>query len=132
MQVFCHLPKEDLEKKMRINQILTVEVVAINVIFLGFCYIVNRKLKSKYIEWDHKTTTISDYTVKFDIEEEVYEKFVDYVYDLNEAEYSKESRVFVFKKFLKEEITKMLKNENVVRYDDDLRLRELIYFCLEG
>ena len=117
---------------MRINQILTVEVVAINVIFLGFCYIVNRKLKSKYIEWDHKTTTISDYTVKFDIEEEVYEKFVDYVYDLNETEYSEESRVFVFKKFLKEEITKMLKNENVVRYDDDLRLRELIYFCLEG
>ena len=95
--MFWFLPEEDIKTKTTLNQILTIEVILINIIFLAFCYLINQRLKRKYIEWDHKTTTISDYTVKFEIPEELYEKYIDYIYDLNESEFSNESRVFAFK-----------------------------------
>lgn len=76
-------------------------------------------MQKKYTEWDHKTTTITDYTVKYTIPDKLYERFVDYVYDMNEGEFSAESRIYAFKKFLKDEISKMLKEENPVEHDDE-------------
>jgi hypothetical protein len=119
VQVFCYLTQEELDQRYFINEILTFEVLLINVIFLIFVHKVNKRLKEKYTEWDHKTTTISDYTVKYHLPDKLYERFVDYVYDMNEGEFSTESRIYAFKKFLKGEITKMLKEEDSVEQDDD-------------
>jgi ABC-type dipeptide/oligopeptide/nickel transport system permease component len=96
VQVFCYLSEEDLDQRYLINQILTFEVVLVNVIFLIFVHKVNKSLQNKYTEWDHKTTTISDYTVKYQIPDKLYERFVDYVYDMNEGEFSAESRIYAF------------------------------------
>ncbi|CAI2370761.1 unnamed protein product [Moneuplotes crassus] len=119
IQLFCYLPEKELENKLWINKILTYEVIGINVLLLAFCFYVSRSLNGKYIEWDHKTTTISDYTVKFDIPDELYEKYIDYIYDLSGEEVSGESQVYAFKKFLRDEIVAMLKDERPAMADDD-------------
>jgi hypothetical protein len=81
----------------------------------------NARLKVKYTEWDHKTTTITDYAVKYEIPDRLYDWFVDNVYEENE-EYNSHSQIYAFKMFLKDEITKMLKLEDPVVHDDDEKL----------
>lgn len=84
-------------------------------------HFLNRQLSKKYTDWDLKTTTISDYAVKFDIPENLYERFGDYIYE-NNPEYSDCSKVYAFKQFLRDEITKMLKEEKSIITDDESKL----------
>ncbi|CAI2370510.1 unnamed protein product [Moneuplotes crassus] len=119
VQVFCYIPEDELENKLWINKILTYEVIAINVLFLAFCFYVSQRLKGKYTEWDHKTTTISDYTVKYDLPDDLYKKFISYIYDFSGQDVAGESEVYAFKKFLRDEISKMLREEEPSIADDD-------------
>ena len=37
--------------------------------------------KTKFVDFDVKTITAGDYTVEFDIEEEIYDEFLDNYFD---------------------------------------------------
>ena len=75
IQAFCYHNPEQMEVRNRISMILSLEVVAVTMLYLCFMFYINRKLSDKYVEWDQRMTTISDYVCKYEIPKDLYERF---------------------------------------------------------
>ena len=97
-------------------------------VYLGGMYYIRESTRRRYKEWDLNTTTISDYTVKYDIPTSLYKEFLkdhernsgSSVNDGNEsASFEQESPLYAFKKFLKRFIEDKLKYLDHVIYDDN-------------
>lgn len=97
------------------------------VYLLGMWYIRN-STKQRYEEWDLKTVTISDYTVKYDVPERLYEKYLEEHATSAGAlasesdfstEFEQESPLYGFKKTLKREVERKIKEVNPIMYDND-------------
>ena len=106
-QVFWKFDNEELERRNLINKVLVGEWVLIILILLAYFHFAHHDLKEKYNEWDQKTTTIEDYTLKWQIPQKLYDDFVLNIYRQD----SNENPVYAFKKYLNNEISTFINKD---------------------
>ena len=78
------------------------------VLFLLAMAMMIKRSSEQYTEWDLNTTTISDYTVRYQIPENLYNYYSNSVYPQEVGGDPKESKIYSFKRFLKREVEKLL------------------------
>ena len=75
-QVFCKFDENDLHRRNIINKILVGETVIVILILLIYFHYTHISLEKKYKEWDKKTTTIADYSLKLELPQKLYDDFI--------------------------------------------------------
>lgn len=145
-QVLCKHTTQQLITRQKIGIWLCIQAILTAVIYLAGIYYIKRRTSAKYEKWDQNTTTISDYTVLYEIPEQVYRDFSakrtfenddEEIHSDKEsnrasdrsARYEKESKIYAFKKYLKREIeAKLLGIDPVIEDDSSLiRVSEIVF-----
>ena len=108
-QVSWKFDEKDLHRRDIINKILIGESVLIILILLAYFYITQSSLEKKYKEWDKKTTTIADYSLKLELPQKLYDDFI-----LNDYKDSSENPIFAFKSYLRNNLSRFINKRNGV------------------
>ncbi|CAI2376938.1 unnamed protein product [Moneuplotes crassus] len=127
-QVMCKHSVGQLKERAEIGNSLMVQALLTAGVYLAGMWYIRKSTKDRYEEWDRKTTTISDYTVKYNVPEVVYKDFLlsHGMYtnfqpsdgDIS-AEFEQESPIYAFKKELKRQVEDKLRQSSPVIYDSD-------------
>jgi hypothetical protein len=106
---------------------LMIQSLLTATVYLVGIWYIRRSTSKRYEEWDLNTTTISDYTVKYEIPKSVYQNFYDEHINDNEinsnhgsdvsAMFERDSVLYAFKKHLKRNIEDKLTYMNQVTDD---------------
>ena len=118
-QVFWKFDQNELKNRDTINKVLVTECAFIIWILLEYFHFTHKNLKEKHKEWDIKTTKIQDYTLKFDIPQQLYDNFIQNVY---KAE-TNENPVYAFKKFLHDQICELINKNKQITSDDTSEIK---------
>ena len=109
---------ESLKERTQWNKFLTIQIVVVVVVYLIGMYLINLHTSEKFKEWDLQTTTITDYSILFDLKEhpDLYPYFIRNIYqtqaDKDGVFYKVDPINYAFKRFLRSEITEILKKES--------------------
>ena len=63
---------------------MVIQLVLVALLYSLFIILVKLNSSKKYNEWDNATTTIADYTLKYDIPEAIYAKYRDEIFPTEE------------------------------------------------
>lgn len=105
-----------------------IQIIITSLVYLAGIFWIRWKTKKRYEEWDINTTTISDYTVRYEIPYQVYHSFISRRIEDHElgsnrsdvsAQFEKESTIYAFKKYLKRKVEQRLKDIPYELEDDD-------------
>jgi hypothetical protein len=112
-QVLCEHTDKQLRDRENIGIWMTCQAILTAIVYLIGIWYIKRSTSTRYEEWDQETTTISDYTVKYDVPSSLYDEFArlhEENSDRNSSnsdvstQYEADSTVYAFQKKLKEEI----------------------------
>ena len=139
---------EEVGDRDKLSIWFCIQVLLTTLAFIAFLIFLRKKTSEEYASWDAQTTTISDYTMHYEIPEKVFIDFRDNIYPkidrksmiqdqedgspgLNFKEESKESQneqensnikfdtlIYEFKLYLKSEFEDILRKTDYVKYDD--------------
>ena len=118
-QVFWKFDQNELKNRVIINKVLVAECIFVILILLGYFHFTHQNLNEKHKEWDIKTTKIQDYTLKFDIPQQLYDSFIQNVY---KAE-TNENPVYAFKKFLHDQFCELINKNKQITWDDTSEIK---------
>lgn len=81
IQAPCEMPLDPGSKQKVLG--LMIASIAVFIYFYSIVYFdyIKSVQKTKFVDFDVKTITAGDYTVEFDLEEEIYEEFLDNYFD---------------------------------------------------
>ena len=88
---------------------MVFQVVVSVLLLLVYFHYTHSKLKSKFKEWDKNTTTIEDFTVKCEINQQLFDNFILKVFKPS----PNENPIYAFKTYLRDEISKIINQGNV-------------------
>lgn len=141
-QVICKHTTSQLKEREKIGTWFMVQALLTTAIYLAGMYYIRNSTKERYEEWDQNTTTISDYTVKYDVPSSLYNTFIEEHgrgsgINSNDSDISatfeKISPLYAFKKYLKRQIEGKLKYIEPVMYNNsDLIKVSEINFVFEN
>lgn len=115
----------------------SIQILLTTLAFIGFLFFLRKRTSQEYTEWDVQTTTISDYTMQYEIPEAIFNDYKERIYrdkkisssikdnfssprdaPIKSEEYEEENLLFGFKIFLKNEFEKVLTETEPVKSDD--------------
>ena len=98
IQVFWLHTEEELDTRNSINIVFWVQTILTSLAFLYMLHILNKKNNENFKIWDKISSTISNYTVCYNIPEEVFQNFKNNIYQENQIE---ERKSQVIKSYIK-------------------------------
>lgn len=123
----------------------STQILLTTLSFIIFLFFLSRRTSQEYTEWDVQTTTISDYTMQYEIPGAIFNDYKEKVYRSQKAQmdkkfssatqtleeekkkdsesieeiYQEEAFIFGFKQYLKNEFEAVLKDTEPVRFQNN-------------
>lgn len=121
VQVSCKFDANELKRRDFMNKVMVFQSV-VTILLLMFYFIwTQRSLKAKLKEWDQKTTTIEDFTIKIKLKQKLYDDFI-----MNEfKETPNQNPIFAFKTYLRNEISKLINQGNAADQQSESKIVDI-------
>ena len=128
-QVYCEFSEEEIGDRDKLSIWFSVQIMLTTIAFIAFLMFLKWKTSREYTSWDVETTTISDYTMKYQIPRKIFDDFKKNIYPTTQHiqengmlkldQNPNENVIYAFKCYLKNEFEEILRNSEHVKFADE-------------
>lgn len=132
-QVPCYYDSDEITQAKTAGLFISCLTVFIALYTMLNTDFIRAKQRNDFVEFDVNTITAGDYSIEFDIEDEVYESFLTQVYHNDEEEFSKakfgQTPNIAFREWIKKLFEDRISDLPDLGYEDEVQERINISIC---
>ena len=123
VQVYCQHSDKEIDDRDNLNIWFSVQILLTTLIFIFFLFFLQRQTLREYSLWDMQTTTVSDYTLLYNIPEKIFNDFRLKVYNQMKTQ---SSRKTISSRVLAPKTSRSSNQEEIINRPDNIN-ESLIY-----